>query len=414
MKKKWINCLLFALTPFYCLAQTAGFTFSTRLDSVKTSGFYNIEVTPELGAHIKTDYSDIRITNAQGKWIPHRLYIPAYEQTSHTAIMDLHFSLTENSKANTTLIIEQGASATIMSNIVLTLSNTAAARTCVLSGSDDKQNWFIINDSIGIAPVADARGSVNQFFLYFPPSSYKYFRLVIHNNNKDPFDIKDVGYSAVIGEAPNSPAREIINPMPAIQQKDSGRISYVRVTQQQPYQFERIRLQLTGVPYFTRRVELYISGNEKHSFASPGILSHSFTVSNNSSPEFNVPLSKANTFYLLIYNEDNLPLTVKGISSSLYSRYLVTYLEKDSSYSLVMDNAAAVQPDYDLPQFKNRSDSFAYIHFANIEVIPANKQPAAAVQNNNWILWSSIAAALLILLFFTWKMLKEVDKRKTT
>jgi hypothetical protein len=40
------------------------------------------------------------------------------------------------------------------------------------------------------------------------------------------------------------------------------------------------------------------------------------------------------------------------------------------------------------------------------------KPPVVTEKNNNWIFWVAIGTALLILLFFTYKMLTEVDKRK--
>ncbi len=79
MRKKWSSLLLFCYLSFCCTAQTAGYKFYAPLDSVKTAGFYNIEITPELSAHLKTDYSDLRIVNDSGKWVPHLLRIPANE-----------------------------------------------------------------------------------------------------------------------------------------------------------------------------------------------------------------------------------------------------------------------------------------------------------------------------------------------
>ena len=92
MRKKWINFLLFSLISLCSSAQTTGYRFYTQLDSVKSNGFYNIEFTPEINARLKTDYSDVRIVNESGKWVPHILHNPSSEIVSDAIIFSLKFS----------------------------------------------------------------------------------------------------------------------------------------------------------------------------------------------------------------------------------------------------------------------------------------------------------------------------------
>lgn len=412
MKKKLINFLLFGLISFYCSAQTEGYKFYSKLDSIKTSGFYNIEVTPELSAHVKTDYSDLRIINGSNKWVPHVLQAPAYEIYAIPVTMNLKFSIIETSQANTAILIE--SSKNITSNIGLIITNTAAERFCTLSGSDDKKNWFVINDSILLNPAAVDNATENIFGINFPATSYRFYKVLIHNNGKDPFNIK--GVVGNWGGGITNPMHQLNeNPVTTIQQKDSGKISYIKITQQQPYQFDNISLQLSGVKYYNRKVDLFIPYTDNHSFANPGQLLQSFTVSNNSTLKFNVRLTKASVSYLLINNEDNLPLTIKEAKTACSNHYITAYLDSGINYSLLMDNEDAVMPNYDLSKLNSKiPDSISFLQFGKITAFAEIKPVVIAAKNNNWVLWFAIAAALLILLFFTYKMLKEVDKRKTT
>jgi len=413
MKKKWISFLLFNMIAVCCAAQTEGYKFYSKLDSVKASGFYNIEITPELSAHLKTDYSDVRIVNEGGKWIPHILHAPAYERTNHTLVWDLKFVIVENSEANTVIIIEKGES--ISSNIGLVITNTAAERFCTLSGSNDKNNWFVINDSILLNPVPGDSATENIFSISFPPNNYTFYKLVIHNNNKYPFNIKGVVKEGPVEYRPDLSGKFLDNPVTSILQKDSGKISYIKITQQQPYHFDNISLQLSGVKYYNRKVDLYIPYPDDHSFANPGQVLRSFTVSNNSTLKFNIPLTKAPALYLLINNEDNLPLTVKEVKTFCSNHYVTAYLDSGNNYTLIMDNEDAVMANYDLSELSSKlPGSVPFLQFGKITAFPENILPVKTEKKNNWLLWSSIVAALLILLFFTYKMLKEVDKRKTT
>jgi hypothetical protein len=413
MKKKWINFLLFVLISFYCSAQTEGYKFYSKLDSIRTAGFYNIEITPELSAHLKTDYSDIRIVNGEGKWIPHILHAQAYERTAHEAAMYLKFSIAENSNTNTVIIIENGKN--ISSNIGLIISNTAAERFCTLSGGNDKSNWFIINDSILLNPIAADSATENTFRINFPSNNYAFYKLTIHNHNKYPFNIKGVVKEGSATYWHGSLSKLQHNPSTSVLQKDSGKISYIKITQQQPYQFDNISLQLSGVKYYNRKIDLYIPYAGESSFTNPGQLLQSFTVSNNSTLQYNILLTKSAVFYLFINNEDNLPLTVTSIKTACSNRYITAYLENGSNYRLIIDNENAVMPNYDLSKLNSKiPDSISFLHFGKITAIVENKPTLIKPQNNKWMLWFAIAAALLTLLFFTYRMLNEVDKRKNT
>lgn len=413
MKKKWINVLLFCLISFYTTAQTEGYKYYSRLDSVIKPGFYNIELTPGLNARLKTDFSDLRIVNDAGKWVPHILHAPASEYSNTAVVMDLKFSITGNSVAATTLIIE--GSKKPGSNLGLVITNTAAERFCTLSGSDDRKNWFVINDSILLNPVPAEKETENTFRINFPANNYLFYKVIIHNNNKDPFNIKGVVEYTTGAEITNLYKIKNENPATTILQKDSGKISYLKITQQLPYPFDYVSLQLSGVKYYSRTVDLYIPYDEKSSFSNPGRLLQSFTVSNNSTLLFKLPVAKATVFYLLIRNEDNLPLTVKEVKTARRYYHITAYLDSGSNYRLIMDNKTAGMPNYDLTKLNSKiPDSISFLRYGEIAAFPPSNVATPVPQNNNWILWTAIAAALLILILFTYKMLKEVDKRKAT
>jgi hypothetical protein len=411
MRKKWTSSILFCLLTICCNAQTAGYKFYSLLDSVKTSGFYNIEIGPALSAKINTFYSDLRVVNAAGKWVPHVLHWPAIETSGDPVNHDLKFTKSEVLNSSTSLIIESRKEA--ISNLGIIIRNTAAERFCTLSGSDDQQKWFVINDSLLLNPLPGKNAVTSVLRINFPLSNYRFFKLVILNKNKDPFDIMQV-FSAGAADLPTSlPPKFIQNPACSIEQKDSGKISYIKVMQQDLYHFDKINIKAAGVKYFSRKAELYIPSAGNHSLANPGQLWQSFTISNNGTLEYKLETTNAPEFYLLISNEDNLPLKITAVSTAADYRYLTAYLEKGQQYRLLMNNPSATPPNYDLAGIGTKiSDSIPFIAFGNITAI---KEPPAVIEkrrNDNWILWSAIIAALLILLLLTIKMVKEIDKRK--
>ena len=413
MKKHGVSLLLFGLISINSFAQTNGYAFYSQLDTVKKSGFYNIELGPAIHAQLKPDYSDVRIVNESGKWVPHVLHNGWVENTNHLLDFDLKFTKTEIQGMSTTIIVENESG--IISNIGLSITNTDAERFCTLSGSNDQQNWFVINDSILIKPAPSAEKTINTFTINFPPSDYRFYKITINNKNKDPFLIKGItGSSAAYAQLPFYGRKKIENPAVNIIQKDSGKISYIKITQQQSFHVDKISLELSGVKYFNRNASLFFPDGEDHSFIKPGRFIQTITISNNNTLEYNIALTKSSVFYLLINNEDNLPLKVNKAITYCSNHYLTTYLDSGTNYRLLLNNESAVPPKYDLTNLVNKKDSFPLLVAGTPVQMPANNVTKSKTDDNKWLLWASIAAALLILIFFTGKMLREVDKRKTS
>ncbi|MDB5280573.1 MAG: hypothetical protein JWR61_5528, partial [Ferruginibacter sp.] len=106
MKPKWISVFFFNLLCLCCSAQTAGYKYFSLLDTVKQSSFYNIVFTPEISARVKTDYSDIRIVNKEGKWVPHLLVLSQNIIQRDLTPVNLSYEIIANSKVNTIVTIK--------------------------------------------------------------------------------------------------------------------------------------------------------------------------------------------------------------------------------------------------------------------------------------------------------------------
>jgi hypothetical protein len=413
MKRKWINIFVCCTISICCNAQVEGYKFYAALDSIKTSGFYNIVLSPEINAHLKTDYSDVRIVNGAGKWVPHALHVPNNEISRDAVNLELKYSLLENNKTNSIFIINEKYRA--LNNIELSIRNTAAERYCSLSGSDDSKNWYVINDSILINPTPTEAKSVNTFRVNFPLNNYKFYKLIIVNSNKDPLDINKITSSSVYNEPLFIQNKIIENPNTTIVQKDSGKISYIKVTQQHPCHFDGISLKISAIKYYVRKLDVFVPKDVKHSFSNPGQMVESFIFSNNSNLSFRLPIINDSVFYIIINNEDNLPLKINEVTTTVNEHFIKAYLENGNGYRLIMDNENATLPNYDITKLNiTINDTVIFIQPKNIipfpqQEISKNKKPT----NNKWIIWAALIIGLAILLLLTKKMIKEVDKKTT-
>ncbi|HMG83216.1 MAG TPA: hypothetical protein VK559_09295 [Ferruginibacter sp.] len=409
MKQKLVKLILFFIgVPVLSFAQTDGYKYFCPLDSVKASGFYNIVLSPALNAYLKTDYSDLRVVNDSGKWVPHILRDPNSELGGEAVSAEMKIIQLQNSTVASTLIIENEQD-TAISEFTVKFKTTIVKRFCTLTGSNDNKNWFIINDSILIDPTQIDRGS-SQFTINFPACNYKYYKLVINNKGKDPFNIMAV-YTPYLLSGPDP--RYIVHPLvenPAcrVAQKDSNKISYIKVTQNKAYHFGEISMAVSGIKYFYRTVDLYIPDSSNSSFANPGQLVTSFVISNNSSLRYFIKQTNAIVFYLLIHNEDNPPLKVDQVKTSSRYRVITTYLEKGNNYRLFLGNTTASYPDYDLSQLKFNRDSITTINTGKISSVEIAEKKESGLKNNNWWIWPCILAIIIALSLLTFKLSSEL------
>jgi hypothetical protein len=414
MKKKLHRLLVFfVLCQVNAAAQTEGYHYEAAIKPVDSSGFYNIVLTPELNAHLKTDYSDLRIVNDSGKWVPHlvRFIDDAYCRLPVVITLEI-VQLTNND--HYTDVILKGTGSDISTLSVL-LGNTIAERFCSLAGSDDMKSWFTINDSINIKPIEISGANKKMFTLEFPAVSYNYYRVQIENGNRAPFNIKQVTTTKE-----NKVNKEALfygdrfeNPVCSILQKDSGKISFIRITQNLPYHFNGVALKLSGIKFYNRQAEFYIPQSKEHSFADPGKQIKRFVVSNNSNLEVRFPLTNAEVFYIKVYNDDNPSLKVEDVMTFVNSQVVTAYFEKESNYKILLGNKSASSPDYDLTE-KDLPLKEIILPVSIDKLVSLNTPIQSRPKNNSKdIIWISIAIAAIVLAFFTFRLITDMNKSKT-
>jgi hypothetical protein len=414
MKKNLHRLLLiFLLTNAKLMAQTAGFNYEAVIKPVDSSGFYNIALTPTLNVYSPTDYSDLRIVNDSGKWVPHLVWYPNDHLTEDAVVYDMKIIKNETATGNNDVVIQNTISD--IRNITCTIKNAAAERYCKLVGSDDLQSWFVINDSIKI--VYDSKGETvtTHFTLHFPPVNYKYFRIAINGRGKEPFKILQASTSlstTLPGKSFRFPSLE--NPVKNIVQKDSGNFSSIKVIHESSYHFQQVELRVSGVKYFNRKAKLYIPVSGNHSFDNPGELLSEFIISNNSTLHFRVPLTQSTIFYIIIQNDDNLPLKIDTVKTFVDYRVATVYLEKRQRYKLLMDNPVALKPNYDIRLINIPSrEKIPVAVVGGVSLLRQPVKTSPPKESSQKLIWLAITIAAIVLGFFTYRLITDMNKSKS-
>jgi len=404
-KKRSLSIAAFFLS---LLANAQQFQYRSDLDTVTASGFYAIPITPALSSHLKTDFSDFRIVDGKGHWVPHliRFVIP---DISGTQTINLKVASSEIRSSNSVIVIENPEK-NLLNSFILRLKNAAAERMASLSGSEDNKNWFIIADSLLVSNPDFYNKDENSKLISFPPTQYSYYRLTIRNDTKDPLNV--VSIAAPTSVPHNSEDLVFENPTPVISQLDSGKLTLVKVNYDKPYQFDQISLEVKSPALYDRiaRIFLEVKPGVVNSWQGPFLKEIELSSRNPHSRD--LPLVKAKTFYIIISNQDNPPLEIKAVNTFQRMKQAIAYLETNKPYHLLLDNPGATQPNYDLQQFdkdipvKLQALQTRQLTAINIMVTNSTKKIG------DWWIWATIGGVILLLAYLTWGLTKDMNKKK--
>ncbi len=410
MRKKTNSILL--LMVLSCLQSfPQQFRNTASLPIVNVDSFYGIPITPELSSYLKPDLSDIRIVDEKGQWIPHIINWSLKNVTNHNLLLDLPVLSNNKGDQATTLILDNRSSQEI-SNLLLVIKNSAASRSAVVSGSDDRKNWFTITDSIVLSSTETISENKIAFRIKLPVVNYQYFKITIYNGGKDPFNIQEV-ISSVPGD---TRIRELYLSNPPIQftQTDSIGYSLIKAINDSAYHFDKFSVDIASPKFYNRRVKMYIK-NSVESIKS--LLSaypdREYVFSSGYTGNYETSRLKDKIIYLLIENNDNPPLKINSITTRQLSKELVSFLEKGHQYKLLFNDSAAVAPEYDLQKFQSQiPGALMKLTPGKISIADKATQTTQVKDSKKQWLWPALIIVLALLGYFTWTFNKDLKKRK--
>ncbi len=400
---------LFILFIFVALAGNKVFAqeFKIRatLDTVHVSGFYKIPIIPELSAIANAGFSDIRILNDSNTFVP---YINHREITRTPGEKFNECPILINKdEGNYTIIVIENSFAAGLNNTSLVLYNTAVERYTALSGSDDKNKWYIIDDSIKFhRSFVNSDGTYTQTII-FPLSKFRYFRLKINNAHTDPLKILKAGTYKLNDTVATT--LFINNPLPAYIQKDSNKVTYVLVNNKAPYLTDKINFHITAPRLYNRAVTVYVMHTDKDSSSLREPFG-TFTLSSDSVNIVSINSQKCQSILAEIRNEDNPPLKLSGVTTSQELQHVICWLDSGKTYTLLAGNPTATAPVYDLSVFKKDiPGKIQKLNYGPLKEIPTPAVPSIKPPKNYW-LWPAIIIAVLALSLLTYRLLKDMKK----
>jgi hypothetical protein len=404
-------------------AQDFDFNFEAPISTPQAEAFFSLQVPPEVVGRCNENLTDLRLLNEKGKQVPYVIQIEERLNQEQIFVEYPIVSLTHEDR-KTVLILENPKKIPI-SNVSMFIKNADARKFARLSGSDDQLQWYTVRDRLTMQGGQSWSDVQEVKILNFPLVDYRYLKLMIYDCWVDPLNIEKVGsydYSREEG-------LYLKNPDPVFMQvpdSNMNKTSLFEIKWNEDYQIDRLHFDIGGPVYFQRRAEILTKtvievSKSKWKSGAPKTYDEwrvvgSFPLSSASYNNIDLNKSLPKECYLRIYNDDNPELEIETLQGSQLDRQLIAFLEKNKHYKLAFGDDELKAPVYDLRYFEDKMpDEMPELTVSKFTTIGSEDRPAPKLDiEAKKILWGVLGAIILFALYFTSRMIKQVNLRETS
>lgn len=391
------------------LAQAQSFQFKASVDRAQQSGYHRILLPPAVVGHLNNSLTDIRLYDDKQQEIPYQLV--RKEPTSTEKFTDYELvSKVIKPNLSTTVVVRNRAKSGIRS-LDIVLKNTNVGKKAKLSGSDDAQTWYAIDDAGWLGPTQNNTTTTDIKTLNFPLSDYEYYRLDINDSLSTPLNILRIGHyiqKALAGTYTATP--DLV-----ISQRDSSdKHTYIHLTRKNTARFDRLTIKISSPANYRRQATIgqfrtrKLKRRRTERWLEP---LYTVDLSSSDSNLVDLPGLKTKDVYVVIDNEDNPPLFVRDVKSYQLTTYLLAKLTANMNYQLRFSDESAAAPVYDLTELSAQQPTHLPVIGVGLTnpISSANDQ-SMSIFTRRWVIWPVLVLVLLVLGLLSYRMLGEMAK----
>jgi len=397
----------------FCFISIFGFGQSHKgaIERVEEKGFHRILIAPEVRSASNENFDFLRIYDDEKKEIP---YVVDFNKDYFFSnrYQSLRISDQKQFKDSVSYyIINVVQNMKYCSELSLKIANTGLTKEYNISGSDDGIHWFGLVMNSMLYDLNDFQNTYVRKTVSFPNNSYKFLKIEFIDKNSMPIKLLEVGY--FIGDEKIEPTTVLEVFKHKIIEGKTNKKTIIKFSADNFYTVDGIAFNFKNSRFF-RKASVFIketkSVKKKSEIYRKSVAT--FNLDSNSANSFKWESFQAKDFEIEIENLDNEPLEIKEIKLLQNQIYLITDLDVSKNYEIVVDSTLS-KPQYDLEKFlPNDLSQLNVIRISNFKKISLNK--ASKTQKfwqTKWFLWTAIVVAGLIIAYFAFGLLKEVEKK---
>ena len=374
-----------------------------RSIDVKDTGWHALLLPPEIYLRAKADLSDVRIykiTDKDSLEVPYIRMTNEFPEAVLWSNLKLFNTVKSGSRSFVSVELQKGKS------IVLDLKFNSLNFDIVatVEGSNDGINWFLISDSLRFLALHKGNDFYNYTKCSLDDIEFRFLRIAYPNSN-------NLNLNIVLQRTRKEEEVELSNvSLKVISTETKNKVSTFTFRLDVPQEISKIIPAVVFQGEYDRHFTLYgyhdsIEGNKKWIKNYFEIANGRLNSYGDNSIAFSPELVKG--FELRINNDDNISLNMSSVKGSIFPVLLKTYFsDLNGRYVVAYGDHSLSTPNYDLATFKSRipllTDTLSVLAEKTIPFVV--KRPLFSLPDN--LLWFVLLAIIVLLTFFTFKMIK--------
>lgn len=404
--KKVISFVVFFLVQFVNAQEaTVG-----EINNVKISGLQLVLLSPEVISEAENNTNFIRIANKKSRAeVPYAVYsIPETIEKSFVS-----FPLVSKTKNDSvTSIVISNAKQQQLNELFITISNSSVSKSVNVFGSNDGKEWFGLVQSHLLTNLVDPKLQQVEKAIVLPLNNYKFLKLDLNDKVSLPIECKNFGvYQSKVNYVAQL---ELKNFNQKIITDNSKKKSLILISFEKPQLISRLDLDIRFDLYFrTARILVNRERKVKNKIEKYQVELFTFVLNSKMKTSFEFPEIFENEFIIEIDNQDNPPLEIKKVQLFQTPKYILANLEQGEKYEIAVSNKLD-KPNYDIVNFlPKENEMLEVVTIENFKPIKSLSKVEQIQQfwQTKWFLWTSIILAGLIIGFFAFGLLKDVEKK---
>jgi len=402
-----IKSILFCLFTF-------GFGFSqshkATISNIQKDGFHKITISPEIRSASQDNLDYFRILDKNKKEVPFSVFDNLNRNALHFKKVTIVNKLT--SKDSISSIIISDLDLKNNAELILLISNSNINKEYSVSGSNNQKEWFGLVSNRILSDLNNENGTNVEKQITLPQNNYKFLRLDFNNQKSLPINILEIGYYK--GNRKAVETIDLTNFTYKISEDKKHNKTIITFFSDN---FQRV----DGISFdvktrlFLRNASVFVNTSRKARKRKENFKQEvsSFNLNSNTSNSFQLNGFFEKEFTIEIDNQDNQPLEISKIKVFQNATSVITDLKLNEKYEVIIDSTLT-KPQYDLANFtQNISADLPEATISNFKKIDTESKDTSekAFWQKPIFLWSAILLTLIILAYFVFSMIKDVEKK---
>lgn len=280
--------------------------------------------------------------------------------------------------------------------------------TVQLEGSQNQNEWFELVDNYRLVAITNESTDYEFSTIHFPAAKYRYLRVLVKTdqvvalrkatlNLQTTMAAKYEDY-AIVNQAIKSDNQRKTTVID-LTLKHQLPVSYIHIEAKEDFDFYRP----ISIQYLSDSTKTNEGWRYQYRNIDSDILSSLETN------EFTFKERLAKKLRIIIRNQDNPALTIEAVKVKGYQHQLIARFDQSANYYLAYGREKARFPRYDIGQFEHKiPKSLGTLSLGDEQIIEQEVTPTTAplFENKGW-LWGLMLVIIVVLGWFTMKMLKE-------